>query len=143
MKLSNIAAIAMITSIAGTTAFAEMVVDSAAPFSISLGVAFNSQSIEMETIQSDLNTMPALQGMNVETLSASVATGGHTTVSNATAAIVNGHGATSSNGGATSSDALDLTSKVQTIENGFESSVGTTAIQVQYNNCYNNPFYCY
>ncbi|ROU03902.1 hypothetical protein [Histidinibacterium lentulum] len=82
------------------------------PFALSLGVTFSGEAM-----------------LSLETLSASVATGGGTALSNATAARIDGAGASSSNGGASMGSGLNfhstgLRSTVAIDGDGFRSSVG-------------------
>ncbi|ROU03904.1 hypothetical protein [Histidinibacterium lentulum] len=97
------------------------------PFAISLGVTFSAPMDHGMAMTSDYDDPlgglgPLLGG--VDTLSATVATGGMTAVSNATAAVIDGETASSSNGGASSNPFAPLSSEVSIGGNGFTSSVG-------------------
>ena len=131
MTFKKFAAIASVTTLVGTTAYAEPlpvneylnVTPTAAPFSISLGVTF----AKTDNYYMDPHYYDSMSDSQIETISTSVATGGQTAVSNATASMNMGQGMTSSNGGATSGAALN--SVVHTMNGGFESIVGTPAEQ--------------
>ncbi|QQA43905.1 hypothetical protein [Pelagovum pacificum] len=102
--------VAAATVVAGSAAYAEIEpVEMDAPFAISLGVTFSGESES---------------ALPLDTISASVATGGRTAVTNATAAIDGSLSATSANGGASSSDFNTLNSSVSFSDSGFESNVG-------------------
>ncbi|QQA43904.1 hypothetical protein [Pelagovum pacificum] len=106
-----IAITAAVATFVGTAAFAEPVMQpTEAPFAISLGVTFSGDSES---------------ALPLDTISASVATGGTTAVTNATAAIDGSLSATSANGGASSGQYNSLNSSVRFTDKGFESNVGT------------------
>lgn len=116
MTISKILVVTAVAGLLPVAAFAaplEVLPEPTAPFAISLGVTFSGTD-----------------ALAPDTLSASVATGGTSAVSNATAAVIDGARASSSNGGATQSDTTmplptGLNSQVQINDNGFESTVGT------------------
>ncbi|QQA43903.1 hypothetical protein [Pelagovum pacificum] len=111
MNFSKMLAASLVLGTLGSAAFAidlnEPTVE--APFAISLGVTFSGDSES---------------ALPLDTISASVATGGTTAVTNATAAIDGSLSATSANGGASSGYHSSLNSKVMFGAQGFESSVG-------------------
>ncbi|QQA43902.1 hypothetical protein [Pelagovum pacificum] len=111
MKIIMIAAATV--AITSTAAFADSIPlpTAEAPFAISLGVTFSADG---------------KSALPLDTISASVATGGTTAVTNATAAIDGSLSATSANGGATSSMYNSLNSSVSFGDQGFESSVGNS-----------------
>lgn len=108
----------------GTAAAADVGPTGSDPFAISLGVTFS----ESAPVPMSVGIAPPgddLGDLQIDTLSATVATGGTTAVSNATAAIVDGDRASTSNGGASSNAHMGFQSDVRIDDGGFTSNVGT------------------
>ncbi|ROU03903.1 hypothetical protein [Histidinibacterium lentulum] len=108
MTITKTLIAAVVAGLTSGAAFADPYYEPSAPFAISLGVTFGGEGV-----------------LALDTLSASVATGGGVAMSNATAGIIGGDSASSSNGGASSNSDAGLQSRVMIAGEGFTSTVGT------------------